>query len=48
MYGKFNPDTFCRVIEKILSERDANIEVKVRVISIEVPEDFGNQKKESA
>lgn len=35
MYGKFNPDLFCKIIERIFSERDDKIEVKVTLISEE-------------
>jgi hypothetical protein len=32
MHGEINPDIFCRVIERIMSERDPNVEVKVKLI----------------
>jgi hypothetical protein len=48
MYGKFNPDVFCRVIENIFSERNENVEVKVRLISEEEAEDIRIKKVETA
>jgi hypothetical protein len=44
MYGKFNPDIFCRVIEQIFSERNENIEVKVRLITEEEAEELTRQQ----
>lgn len=35
MHGTINLDRLCRVIEQILSERDENVEVKVRFITKE-------------
>jgi Ser-tRNA(Ala) deacylase AlaX len=40
MHGKFNPDLFCKLIERILSERDENIEVKVKLITEEEAEEL--------
>jgi hypothetical protein len=48
MYGRFNPDIFCRVIEQILSERDENTTYKVRLISEEEAETIRNQKDKTA
>jgi molybdopterin biosynthesis enzyme MoaB len=40
MHGEINEDRLCRVIEQILSERDSNIEVKVRIIPKEDAEEI--------
>jgi hypothetical protein len=44
MHGKLNHDIFCRVLEQIFSERDENVEVKVRLIPAD--EDVDDTKKD--
>ncbi len=48
MYGKVNPDRICRVLEKILSERDPNIEVKVRLVSQSEADEIKKSLNEAA
>jgi len=48
MYGKFNPDIFCRVLEQIFSERDENTEFKVKLITEEEAEDIRKHQDKTA
>jgi len=48
MYGKLNPDIFCRVLEQIYSERDQNTEVKVRLITKEEAEEIRKRQDKTA
>jgi hypothetical protein len=48
MYGTFNPDRLCRVLEQIYSERNENVEVKVRIVSEEEAEIIKKQYDKTA
>lgn len=44
MHGTFNQDLFCRTLDQIFSERDDNVEVKVKLVSEEEAEAINKQK----
>jgi hypothetical protein len=45
MYGEFNKDRFCQVIEQILNERNKNIEYKVFLIDKDQKEDDDSEQR---
>lgn len=44
MYGEVNPDIICRVIERIMSERNDGFEYRVKLVSRDKAKDEPNER----